>query len=125
MINDYLKKSGNYEEPFRKADYILHKSTIKGSESFRIYKSGEKLAYDDDFLKALKHACDVFGYDDSMVSDDRHGNCGCKYNKRTLEKIMRIHEQEMKEWLEQTRKDDELRRIKETMKPGIIKIAGI
>ena len=69
--------------------------------------------------------CNVFGYDDSMVSDNRHGNCGCKYNKRTLEKIMRIHEQEMKAWLEQTRKDDELRRIKETMKSGIIKIAGI
>lgn len=31
----------------------------------------------------------------------------------------------MKAWLEQTRKDDELRRIKETMKSGIIKIAGI
>lgn len=63
--------------------------------------------------------------EEQMKDDDRHGNCGCKYNKRTLEKIMRIHEQEMKEWLEQTRKDDELRRIKETMKSGIIKIAGI
>lgn len=62
MINDYLKKSGNYEEPFRVAEYILHKSTIKGSESFRVYRSGEKLAYNDDFLKALKHACDVCGF---------------------------------------------------------------
>lgn len=69
--------------------------------------------------------CTVFGYDDSVISEDRNGNYGCKYNKRTLEKLMGIREQEMKAWLEQTRKDDELRRIKETMKSGIIKIAGI
>ncbi len=69
--------------------------------------------------------CNVFGYDDSMTSEDRNGNYGCKYNKRTLEKFVRIHEQEMKVWLEQTRKDNELQRIKETMKSGIIKIAGI
>lgn len=61
IINDYLKKSGNYEEPRRVAKYILHKSTIKDSESFRVYKS-EKLANDNDFLKALKHACDVCGF---------------------------------------------------------------
>lgn len=69
--------------------------------------------------------CNVFGYDDSMMSEDRNGNYGCKYNRRTLEKLMGIRQQELKAWLEQTRKADELQRIKARMKSGIIKIAGI
>ena len=69
--------------------------------------------------------CTIFGYDDSILSEDRNGNFGCKYNKRTLEKLMGIRQQELKAWLEQTRKADELQRIKARMKSGIIKIAGI
>ncbi len=46
--------------------------------------------------------CDIFGYDDSMLSEDRNGNFGCKYNKRTLEKMLRDRDKEIEEWLDKS-----------------------
>lgn len=46
--------------------------------------------------------CAIFGYDDSMLSEDRNGNFGCKYNKRTLEKMLRDSDKEIEEWLDKT-----------------------
>lgn len=46
--------------------------------------------------------CDIFGYDDSILSEDRNGNFGCKYNKRTLEKILKDHDKEIEEWLDKS-----------------------
>lgn len=46
--------------------------------------------------------CTIFGYDDSMLSEDRNGNFGCKYNKQTLEKILRGRDKEFEEWLDKS-----------------------
>lgn len=35
--------------------------------------------------------CAIFGYGDDEISEDRHGDEGCRYNQKTLEKFIRRH----------------------------------
>jgi hypothetical protein len=44
-----------------------------------------------------------------MLSEDRNGNFGCKYNKRTLEKMLRDRDKEIEEWLDKSQNNTKIK----------------
>ena len=70
-------------------------------------------------------SCSIFGETSPEITENRDGECGCRYNKITLEKKERENE---KWWEEQQKKEMEeyeLRRSLKSIPKGIIKLKGM